>query len=84
MPSSVEEFSWRQLIEFLSIVKLVRLKMLPAVDRSMIRVLQQPGFKASASGIELIYCPKYIQEDTLNCFFGFAVITQNRTRYSED
>ncbi|MGA8732872.1 MAG: hypothetical protein WB558_03025 [Terriglobales bacterium] len=84
MPSSIEEFRWRQLIEFLSIVEVVRLEMLPAVDGPMIRVLKQPGLKASAGGIELIDCSKHIQKDALNRFFGFAVITQNRTRYSED
>jgi len=84
MPSSIEEFSWCQLIEFLSIVKVVRLKMLPAIDGPMIRVLKQPGLKASASGIELIYCSKHIQKDTLNRFLCFAIIAQNSTRYSED
>ncbi|MGA9303766.1 MAG: hypothetical protein WBW31_00040 [Candidatus Sulfotelmatobacter sp.] len=84
MPSSIEEFSWRQLIQFLSIVKVVRLKMLPAVDGPMIGVLKQPGLKASASGIELIYRSKHIQKDTLNRFLGFAIIAQNSTRYSED
>jgi len=84
MPGSIEEFSWRQLIEFLAIVEVVRLKMLPAVDGPMIGVLKQPGLKASASGIELTYCSKHIQEDALNRFLCFAIIAQNSTRYSED
>ncbi|MFZ0276104.1 MAG: hypothetical protein WA254_10335 [Candidatus Sulfotelmatobacter sp.] len=84
MPSSIEEFCWRQLVEFLSIVKVVRLKMLPAIDGPMIRVLKQPGLKASASGIELIYCTKYIQEDALDRFLGFPIIAQNSARYAED
>jgi len=84
MPGSIEEFRWCQLVEFLSIVKVVRLKMLPAVDGPMIRVLKQPGFEASAGGIELIYCSKYIQKDTLNRFLCFAIIAQNTTRYAED
>jgi hypothetical protein len=84
MPRSIEEFCRCQLIQFLAIVKVMRLKMLPAVNGPMISVLKQPGFKASASGIELIYCSKYIQKDTLNCFLGFAIIAQNRTRYAED
>jgi hypothetical protein len=84
MPSSIEEFGRRQLIEFLAIVEVVRLEMLPAVDGPMIRVLKQPGLKASASGIKLIYCSKHIQKDTLNRFLCFAIIAQNSTRYSED
>src|SRR5271168_2853334 len=74
MSSSIEEFSWRQLIEFFAIVKVVRLEMLPTVNGPMIGVLKQPGLKASASGIELIYCSKNIQEDALNRFFCFAII----------
>jgi hypothetical protein len=84
MSSSIEEFSWRQLIEFFAIVKVVRLEMLSAVNGPMIGVLKQPGFKASASRIELICCSKNIQKDTLNRFFGFAIIAQNSTRYAED
>jgi len=84
MPSSIEEFSRRQLIEFFAIIEVVRLKMLPAIDGPMIRVLKQPGLKASASGIELIYSSKYIQKDALNRFLGFAIIAQNSTRYAED
>jgi hypothetical protein len=84
MPSSIEEFSWRQLIEFLSIVKVVRLKMLPAVNGPMIGVLKQPGLKASASRIELVHCSKDIQENSLDRLFGFSIISQNSTRYAED
>jgi hypothetical protein len=84
MPGSIEEFSWRQLIEFFAIVKMVRLKMLPAVDGPMIGVLKQPGFEASAGGIELIDGSKHIQEDPLDSLFGFPVIAQNGTRYAED
>jgi len=51
MPSSIEEFSRRQLIEFFALVKVVRLEMLPAVNGPMIGVLKQPGLKASASGL---------------------------------
>jgi hypothetical protein len=51
---------------------------------NMIGVLKQPGLKASAGGIELIYCTKYIQEDALDRFLGFAIIAQNSTRYAED
>jgi hypothetical protein len=84
MAGSIEQFSRSQFVEFLSIVKAVRLKMLPAVDGPMIRILEQPGFEASAGGIELIYSSKYIQEDPLDRLFGFAVIAQNSTRYAED
>jgi len=84
MPSPVEQFSRRQFIEFIAIVKLVCLKMFPAVNGPMIRVLEQPSFKASASGIELVYCAKYIQEDTLDRFLGFTIVAQDCTRYSED
>jgi hypothetical protein len=84
MPSSIEEFGRRQLIEFFAIVEVVRLEMLPAVNGPMVRVLKQPGLEASASGIELIYCSKHIQEDALNRFFGFAIIAQDSTCYAED
>jgi hypothetical protein len=84
MPSSIEEFSWCQFIEFFSIVKVVGLKMLPAVDGPMIGVLKQPGLKGSAGGIELICCSKHIQEDALDRFLGFPIIAQNGTRYAED
>jgi len=84
MPGSIEEFGRRQLIEFLAIVEVVRLEMLPAVDGPMIGVLKQPGLKASASGVELIYCSKHIQKDALNRFFRFAIIPQNGTGYAED
>jgi hypothetical protein len=84
MPGSIEEFCRHQLIEFFAIVKVVRLEMLPTVNGSMIGVLKQPGLKAAASGIELIYCTKYIQEDALDRFLGFAIIAQNSTSYAED
>ncbi|HWY54128.1 MAG TPA: hypothetical protein VNZ03_06670 [Terriglobales bacterium] len=74
MPGSTEEFIWCQLIEFLAIVEVVRLEMLPAIDGPMIGVLKQPGLKASASGVELIYSSKHIQKDALNRFLGFAII----------
>jgi len=84
MPGSIEDFSWRQLIEFFAIVKVVRLEMLPAVNGPMIGVLKQPGFKASASGIKLICCSKHIQEDALNRFLGLTIVAQNSTCYAED
>jgi hypothetical protein len=58
--------------------------MLPSVNAAVVGVLKQPGFEASAVGIELIYRLENIQEDPLDRLFCFAVIVEDCPGDSKD
>lgn len=84
MSRPIKQFRWHQVVQFFPIVKPVGLEMLPAVDTAVVGVLQQPGFEASAVGIELARGPEDIEEHLLDGLFRFPIIVEDCPGDSED
>ena len=77
MSGPIKQFSRHQVVQFIPAVKPVRLEMLPSIDAAVVGVLKQPSFEGSSIRIELVCCPKDIQEYLLDGLFRFTIIVED-------
>jgi hypothetical protein len=81
---SSHRLTFERLIQFLAFVEITAIKMLPAVDRPVVRILHQPHLSIAFAGVELCHRAINIQENRLGNVFGLTGIPNNFQSNAKD
>jgi hypothetical protein len=74
----------RFFFQFRARIKIPDMKMLPAIEGAVVRVLHQPHLSIAFAGVKLCHCPVDIQENGLRNVFRLTGIADNLQRDAQD